>query len=82
MLPMLLIWKRPPKENTINRRFRVGTRPLPTVPITSREELKMKDLKGIYDSSEIQEQDKPDRRHDDQPDDKTGDPEESLSQIA
>jgi hypothetical protein len=38
----------------------------------------MKDLKGIYDSSEIQEQDKPGHRHDDQPDDKTGDPEESL----
>jgi hypothetical protein len=38
----------------------------------------MKDLKGIYDTSEIQEQDKPDRRHDDQRDDKTGDPEETL----
>ncbi len=75
---MLLVWKRSAKEKYNKQVIRLGTRPLPTVPITSRKELEMKDLKGIYDSSEIQEQDKPGRRHDDQQDDKTGDPEESL----
>ncbi len=38
----------------------------------------MKDLKGIYDSSEIQEQEKADRRQEKHTDEKTGDVEESL----